>query len=239
MTTRASHAFHEKLPLRHSDEHRRKEDRPDGAPVPESSLRDQQQQLTREIILRSVADQLESGDPSEITVPEVARSAGVSVRTVYRHFASREDLIREAAEWISAHLFGASLMPETVAELAADYLENLVAFDEHPKLVRAMAVSRAGNSVRSARRARRLESLGRALREVTDNLSQEEQRQAEALFGYLVNMLAWVTMRDEYGLSGEQIAAAMDWALGALIDDLRRRNEAAGVMPSPSVVAGA
>jgi DNA-directed RNA polymerase specialized sigma24 family protein len=91
-----------------------------------------------------------------------------------------------------------------------------------------MAVSRAGNSVRSARRARRLESLGRALNEVTDNLSQEERRQAEALFGYLVNMLAWVTMRDEYGLSGEQIAAAMDWALGALIDDLRRRNEAAG-----------
>jgi AcrR family transcriptional regulator len=228
MTTRTSHDLPAKLAPHPSVDDPRKQDLPDGAAVPESSLRDQQQQLTREIILRSVADQLESGDLSEITVPDVARSAGVSVRTVYRHFASREDLIREAAEWISAHLFGASLMPETVAELAADYRENLVAFDEHPMLVRAMAVSRAGNSVRSARRERRLESLGRALGEVTDNLSQEERRQAEALFGYLVNMLAWVTMRDEYGLSGAQIATAMDWALGTLIDDLRRRNEAAG-----------
>jgi AcrR family transcriptional regulator len=228
MTTRTSHGSRGKLAAHPSVDDSRNADLPDGAAVPESSLRDQQQQLTREIILRSVADQLESGEPSEITVPDVARFAGVSVRTVYRHFASREDLIREAAEWISAHLFGASLMPETVTELAANYRENLVAFDEHPKLVRAMAVSRAGNSVRSARRERRLESLGRALNEVTDNLSQEERRQAEALLGYLVNMLAWVTMRDEYGLSGEQIATAMDWALGALIDDLRRRNEAAG-----------
>jgi len=199
-----------------------------GVPPREASLRDQHQQLTRELILRSVADQLESGDVSEITVPDVARSAGVSVRTVYRHFASREDLIAQAAEWIAAHHFGTTRMPATVDELAAGYRENLVAFDQHPNLVRAMAVSCAGNSVRSARRTQRLEAMQRALKEVTHNLSEVEQRKAEAIFGYLVNMLAWVTMRDENGLTGEEIAAAMDWALGTLIDDLRRRNEAAG-----------
>jgi AcrR family transcriptional regulator len=228
MATRASHATGDAFTPEAGRRDSGAETRVGGVSAVDGSLRDQQQQLTREIILRSVADQLEIGDASEITVPGVARSAGVSVRTVYRHFASREDLIREAADWISAHLFGASLMPETVTELAADYREHLLAFDQHPKLVRAMAVSRAGNSVRSARRARRLESLSRALGEVTENLSHEERRQAEAMFGYLVNMLAWMTMRDEYGLTGEEIAGAMDWALGVLTDDLRRRNEAAG-----------
>lgn len=227
MTTRTSRNLHGSVVARTDVDDGGDADPLGAALAPESSLRDQQQKLTREIILRSVADQLETGEASEITLPDVARRAGVSVRTVYRHFVSREDLFREAADWISAHLFGASQMPETIAELAADYRENLVAFDEHPNLVRAMAISRAGNSVRSARRGRRLESLGRALGEVTDNLSPDERRQVEALFGYLVNMLAWVTMRDEYGLSGEQIAKAMDWALEALIDDLRRR-EATG-----------
>lgn len=200
----------------------------DAAPVTEISLRDQHHQLTRELILRSVADRLERAEVSEITVPDVARAAGVSVRTVYRHFATREELIAETAEWISAHLFGGTGMAEVLAELTTDYRERLLAFDEHPNLVRAMATSRAGNAVRSARRARRLETINRALGEVTDKLPAVEQQQAQAVFGYLVNMLAWLTMRDENGMSGEQIAAAMDWALGALIDDLRRRNEAAG-----------
>jgi hypothetical protein len=102
------------------------------------------------------------------------------------------------------------------------------AFDRHPNLVRAMATSRAGNLVRSVRRPRRLEAQNRALREITGNLPAAEQRQAEAVFGYLSNMLAWLTMRDENGFSGEQSGRAISWAMRELIDDLRRRNEAAG-----------
>jgi AcrR family transcriptional regulator len=200
-------------------------------PPEESSLRDQQQQLTRELILRSVAEQLEQGDASEITVPDIARAAGVSVRTVYRHFATREELITAAAEWISEHLFGAARMPETLDGVISNFREILLAFDEHPNLVRAMATSRAGNAVRSARRTRRLEAEKRALAKVTCNLPAAEQRQAEAIFGYLGNMLAWVTMRDENGLSGEEIGQTMDWAMNTLIEDLRRRNEAAGARP--------
>ena len=48
------------------------------------------------------------------------------------------------------------------------------------------------------------------------------------MFGYLSNMLAWLTMRDENGFSGEQSGKAIGWAMRVLIDDLRRRNEAAG-----------
>ena len=102
------------------------------------------------------------------------------------------------------------------------------AFDQHPNLVRAMATSRAGNLVRSVRRPRRLEAQNRALREITGNLPAAEQRQAEAVFGYLSNMLAWLTMRDENGFSGEQSGQAISWAMRVLIDDLRRRNEAVG-----------
>lgn len=192
------------------------------------SLRDQHHALTRELILRSVAKQLEEGQLSEITVPDVAQAAGVSVRTVYRHFATREELIAAAAEWISEHYFGEPGFPETVDELATNFAAHLQAFDEHPNLVRAMAVSRAGDAVRSVRRARRLQSQSVALQEVTGNLSPEEQRNAEAVFGYLVNMLAWVTMHDESGLSGRQMGKAMAWAMGVLIDDLRRRNVAVG-----------
>jgi AcrR family transcriptional regulator len=191
------------------------------------SLRDQHQELTRELILRSVAEQLDTEEPPEITVPGVAAAAGVSVRTVYRHFATREELIAAAADWIAQHVLAASF-PQSADEFAANWRAAATSFDQHPNLVRAMAISRAGNMVRSPRRTRRLQAMRQALQEVTGNLPAADQRRAEAVFGYLFNMLAWVTMRDENGFSGEETGEAVGWAIQVLLDDLRRRNEAAG-----------
>ncbi len=198
----------------------------DGGP---SSLREQHHGLTRQLILRSVAEQLGKEDLSDITVPAVAQAAGISVRTIYRHFPTREDLIAAAAEWIFGGLFFSEPgIPEKVDELAAHTAANLKSFDKYPNLGRALALTRAGNAVRSVRRQHRLEGLQRALKEVMGNLSAAEQRRAEAVFGYLSNVLAWVTMRDENAFSGEEIGKAIGWAMEVLIDDLRRRNEAAG-----------
>jgi hypothetical protein len=77
------------------------------------------------------------------------------------------------------------------------------------------------------RRRQRLENLQTALGEVTGHLSEAERRQAEGVFGCLSNMLAWVTMHDENGMSGQDIATALQWAMRTLIADLQSRNEAA------------
>jgi AcrR family transcriptional regulator len=190
-------------------------------------LRDQQAALTRELILRSVAALLESEDPSEITVPAVAHAAGVSLRTVYRHFPTREELLGAAAEWVPEHHFRGTAFAERVDDLPRLWRESAESFDEHPKLVRAMALSRAGNSLRSLRRRQRLETLNSALEEVTCNLPPAERRRAQAVLAYLHNMLAWVSMREESGLDGHEIGLAGAWAMQTLIDDLRRRNQAA------------
>jgi AcrR family transcriptional regulator len=199
---------------------------PGGRP---SNLRDRHHELTRELVLRAVVEQLAAGNLGDLTVPEVARAAGVSLRTVYRHFATREELIAAASEWIPEHVWGraSSVLPETLEEFAVSPTTTFPPFDEYPNLVRAMALSRAGNAVRSVRRTRRLENLRRALRDVTGNLPPAEVRQAEAVLGYLSNMLAWLTMRDENQTSGEESGRAVSWAFRTLIDDLRRRNETA------------
>jgi hypothetical protein len=89
-----------------------------------------------------------------------------------------------------------------------------------------MASTRVGDAVRSVRRVRRLEMMRTALREATSNLTEAERRQAEGVFS-LLNILAWVTMRDEAGLTGAEIGRALRWAMETLARDLRRRNEAA------------
>jgi AcrR family transcriptional regulator len=191
-----------------------------------TSLRHRHSELTRELILRTVATMLEEGGAGELVVPEVARRAGVSLRTVYRHFPSRDELIAAAGEWIGVHVLAAG-MPERIDEIPAEYARNAPRLDEHPNLVYAMALSRGANSLRSVRRQRRLENLQKALREVTDGLSEAETRRAFAVFAYLDNMLAWVTMRDEAGLDGKEVGATVAWAMQVLIEDLRRRQQAA------------
>jgi len=193
-----------------------------------SSLREQQSRLTGELILRAVAKLLEGDDPDEISVPEVARHAGVSLRTVYRYFPTRDELFAAAGEWIGEHLFGDAPFEQTADELGEVFKGVCERFDESPRLVRAMALSQAGRGVRSQRRARRLVSIRNALAEVTDRLSNEEVRQAEAVVFSLESMLAWVTMRDEAGLNGKQTGEAIAWAIRTLVADLRRRNQAAG-----------
>ena len=193
----------------------------------ETSLRQRHADLTRELILRTVAEMLEEGTASELAVPEVARRSGVSLRTVYRHFPTREELLGAAGEWIGVNVLRARI-PDLIAEVPRVYAENAALWDEHPNLVEAMALTRGVNSVRSIRRRERLEKLREALREVTDGLPEDEARQAFGVFAYLNNMLAWVTMREDADLDGKQVGAAVAWAMQVLIDDLRRRQQAAG-----------
>ena len=44
------------------------------------------------------------------------------------------------------------------------------------------------------------------------------------MIAYLHNMLAYTTLREENGLSGEEIGEALAWAIQTLVADLRLRN---------------
>jgi len=193
----------------------------------ETSLRRRHSELTRDLILRTVAELLEEGDAAELAVPEVARRSGVSLRTVYRYFPTREQLIAAAGEWIGVNVVGGRI-PTLLDEVPQVYAENAARWDEHPRLVEAMALSRGANSLRSIRRQERLGKLRDSLGEVTDGLPEAEARRAFAVFAYLDNMLAWLTIRDEAGLDGKEAGAAVALAMSVLIDDLRRRQRAAG-----------
>src|SRR4051794_23100903 len=114
--------------------------------TPETSLRQRHSELTQDVILRTVAELLEQGELADLSVPEVARRSGVSLRTVYRHFATRDDLIAAAGEWIGLNVIEAGIAG-TADELPAQYAANAARWDEHPKLVEAMALSRGSTTL--------------------------------------------------------------------------------------------
>ena len=190
----------------------------------EVSLREQHAEATRERILSAVAELVERGEAEEVTVPGVAAASGVSLRTVYRYYPTREQLLEAAGRWIGNELLQHGY-PQTLDEVAELIRVGSPDFDARPGLVRAMALSQLGRSVRAYRRRERLEAIRQALRHEVGDLPENELRRAEAVLAYLHNMLAYTTLREESGLSGEEIGEALAWAIRTLVDDLRRRNQ--------------
>src|SRR5215217_6129856 len=104
------------------------------------SLRDQQAELTRELIVRAFQELLRNDHPDAITYPQVAEAAGVSLRTVYRYFPTRADLLQTAVDWLTEFIEHVPLDdPRTVCDLAGVVPEMGRVFDEHTNVFRAIA----------------------------------------------------------------------------------------------------
>src|SRR3954454_453387 len=175
------------------------------------SLREQHAQATRERILAAVADLLERDTLEELTVPAVAEASGVSLRTIYRYYPTREELLEAAGRWIGDEVLKHPY-PRDLDEVADFFEAGARDFDERPRLARAMAFSQLGRQVRGYRRRERLEALRRSLRAELPDLDESELRRAEAVLAYLHNILAYTTLREENGLSGAEIGTAIGWA---------------------------
>ena len=187
------------------------------------SLREQHAMATRERILGAVADLLERGAAEELTIPAVAEVSRVSLRTIYRYYPTREQLLEAAGRWIGDELLKHPY-PRDLDEVADLYQEGARDFDARPGLVRALAFSQLGQRVRGYRRRERLEAISKMVRSELTELSETELRRAEAVLAYLHNMLAYTTLREENGLLGEEIGEAIGWAVRTLIADLRKKN---------------
>jgi AcrR family transcriptional regulator len=186
-----------------------------------SSLRDQHVDLTRDLIMRAFQRLLQNDLPDAITYPQVAEAAGVSLRTVYRYFPTRVDLLKSAAAWLAEFTDGVEWRdPRTVDDLAGVVPEMGRIFDEHTNVFRALA----GDELQDQRR----EAVAAAVADVSGNLPADEARRAEAVLGYIRSGRAWLVLHDHYGLDGDEIVSALDWAASTLLEDVRRRNEAAG-----------
>ena len=185
-----------------------------------NSLRDQQADLTRDLIVRAFQELLRNDHPDAITYPQVAEAAGVSLRTVYRYFPTRADLLRIAAAW-----FGSSraMCRGTTRARCATWRARCRTWGACSTSTRTSSVPCRTSSCEAPRRA----AVAAAIAEVAGELPPEELRGAEAMLVYIRSGRAWLVLHERHGLAGDEVVATLDWAASALLDDLRRRAEQA------------
>src|SRR5271163_4271009 len=113
-----------------------------------SPLRARQKQQTHDLILSAVATILRIADLAAVTFGEVARVSEVTERTIYRHFASREDLLRAFWKWQLEKSGGLNVIaPATIDELMSNIKRLFASLDEDEGVIRAVLSSAEGREM--------------------------------------------------------------------------------------------
>ena len=200
------------------------------AETPTTGIRDAHKELTRERILDAAIDLLNDDSLDALTNADVAKAAGVTERTVYRHFASREDLLKAAWGQLQKRISSGGFI-QSAADLVALPPSLFAQFDTLPGAVHASAFSPAGLEMRKAVNEERKQAFLKAVREARPDLKGETLMRMTAICQIICSAWSWSIMREYWDMDAAQSGRAAQESLAALLGVEPPRAAA----PSPNV----
>ena len=186
-----------------------------------SPLRQQYAAQTRTRILDAAIDGLKEGDLEGLTIAKVAADAGVTERTVYRHFKTREDLIKAVWPRMGARL-GIPGLPQTVEALLAAPARIYPRFDAEAGAVRASMYSQAGREIRATANPARHQAMTSLVAQARPELDETARRRRAAVIQIIGSSHGWACFKDYWGMDTQEAARAAQEAIAILL----------GVMPA-------
>lgn len=178
-------------------------------------------QRTRRAILDAMVDVIMEAEGIGFSVQAVADRAGVTHRTIYNHFPTREALCDAFSDYVDELLAASSGAPEptwsldSIPRLVEGLYQTLALRDRH---ARAYVMLMIGN--------RRPMSAWRRRSQMAEKLIAREQsgqvpltpRQVTAVIRLFVSTMGWHLLTEQCGLSTDEAATASAWATRTLLD---------------------
>jgi AcrR family transcriptional regulator len=191
------------------------------------SLADRKRRVTRDAVVDAVIEAIrEQG--IDFSVQDAADLAGVTHRTIYRYFESRQALVEAVAERYEEWLTDQGIKDAESIEEPLAQMESLFRlFDQSPDLIRAVALHTLIAGERTARSQRRTERWRQMFEASLPNLPRGELEPVFAICRTLTGSLGWYLLTSQFGLTGEQSGRAVRRVVEAVIADLRRQEEEA------------
>ncbi len=174
-----------------------------------SPLRERQKEQTRTLILEAVATILRRADLAAVTMASVAETAEVTERTVYRHFASRDELLSAFWRWEMARGGGEAIAaPASIDAFLETMRQLFLSLDADEGLVRAVLAAPEGRAIRRETSQQRLALMVEFLRPITPALTETERHRAASAIAALSSIPSWLYLRDVSGYDGAAAAEA-------------------------------
>lgn len=192
-----------------------------------SDRRQEQAEATRSRILETAAVLIEASPDgaASVTTKRIAEKAGITEVTLYRHFPSRTALNEALWRHMNDRQGVAGGFPTSLAEMPQRLVPLFASFDETPAHILNTLTSTTGREMRSSQNDARCEAFLRAVRSANPALAATDGVQAAAVLQLLYSAYSWLSLREQWGLSGVEAARAVGWALETLSRDLRTRGD--------------
>jgi AcrR family transcriptional regulator len=179
------------------------------------TLRERHQDTTRDVIVDALVDLLENSGPFEFSFFELGRRAGVSVRTVYRYFPTRELLFDAVSARVNERV-GFREYPENRDGIVELTRRLFPAFDREAALIRAQMQTGLGRSLRTHAQKLRTQKIVEAVKDIAPDLEPARQRQVGGAISCLMSADAWLRLRNALDMKGEEAGEAVAWAIDTL-----------------------
>ncbi len=176
---------------------------------------------TRRRILEALAAQLVSNNTPDFSLEQAAEEAGVSRRTVFRHFPDRESMLAALAELVW-ETTGEVAIPETPEQFVPALQSSYRMFDANAELMQALLLSELGRGVRSRMRERRLSGNAAALDTAVATLPEKDRDAVKGLLGHLISAESWWQLHSTFGVREPEASTTAAWMVRLVLEALDR-----------------
>ena len=182
-----------------------------------STLRQEQMKKTREQILEGLVKTMAQGI-AEISIPAVAREAGVSIPTVYRYFRTKRDLIEALGGYVVEKAgFAMSQPPHSPEELLTMVKQLFIRYEGIDETMRAAAMSDLSYGLRKEALPMRQKMIEDALAPGIEAVNDADRIRLRDIVLVLTSTAMIRACKDYLNLSGEEAADTVTWAIRTLI----------------------
>jgi AcrR family transcriptional regulator len=183
----------------------------------DSQLRAHQAEGTRARILDAAVRVMAAGIAS-LSIPAVAREAGVSIPTVYRHFGTKGELLAAVYPHVVRRAGLNQLVPpRTLDELRDGVRTMFEQVDSFDDLARAAMASPAAAEARQLSMPDRMAQIRRLADSIEPKLTAPDRDRISRLLAVLVASSSLRMWRDHLGSSVDEAADDIDWVVRAAI----------------------
>jgi len=199
-----------------------------------NAWREQQAAQTRDSILFALV-QVMAGGLADLSMPAIAREARLSVRTIYRHFPTKRDLLIALGEHMDQRAgYQWDPVPRSPEDLSQTIRDAYRQADTLATEIQAAYATDLGQQVRRERDMPiKLQVFADALAPVLGSLSPDEQRHLVHLVTVLISRYTLHRFKADLGVSADEAAETVVWALQTLIQALAERGPVDGQEHTP------
>jgi AcrR family transcriptional regulator len=182
-----------------------------------SALRDRQAHETHGRILDATVRVMARG-LATTSIPAVAREAGVSIPTVYRHFGTKEDLFAALYPHVVYRAAGYRLpLPASLDEFGAGMRKQFASLEGMGDVERAAMASPAGEEARRTQMPSRVARTRELADAIVPPDSPIDRARLTRLLVILTGSAAFRTWRDHLGCTPDEAADDVAWAVRTLV----------------------